>query len=129
MAFGDEIVDAYGRVRPFPGASSLTGLFANALGWTRGRRAPHQALQARLRFACRLDRPGTLLPDFQTAQLDADDRGWTTLGAPEGREGGAGTYRSPHIRHRDYMADAALTVAVALVPPADAPTLDAWPPR
>jgi len=124
MAFGDEIVDAYGKVRDFPGASNLTGLFANALGWTRGQRAAHQRLQDRLVFAVRLDRPGIEIRDFQTAKLAANDRGWTTRGVFEGRAGGAATYESPHIRHRDMIADAALTVAVALAPAEEAPTLD-----
>lgn len=124
MAFGDEIVDANGRVRAFPGASNLTGLFANALGWTRGMRREHQALQERLRFAVRLDRVGEMLRDFQTAKLEANDRGWTTRGVPEGRDGGANTYKSPHIRQRDYMADAALYVAVALLPADATPTLE-----
>jgi CRISPR system Cascade subunit CasD len=124
MAFGDEIVDAYGRVRHFPGASNLTGLFANALGWTRSMRARHQRLQERLVFAVRLDRPGAEIADFQTAQLAAGDRGWTTRGAFETRAGGAETYKSPHIRWRDMIADTALTVALALEPADEAPTLD-----
>lgn len=124
MAFGDEIVDARGKVRRFPGASNLVGLLANALGWTRGMRAAHQRLQDRLRFAVRLDRPGALMTDFQTAELGGGDRSWTTRGSPEGRAGGAGTYGSPHIRYRDYIADAALTVALALEPAEQAPTLD-----
>lgn len=124
MAFGDEIVDANGRVRPFPGASNLTGLFANALGWTRGMRQRHQALQERLLFAVRLDRPGQKVQDFQTAKLEANDRGWTTRGRPEGREGGSNTYKSPHIRYRDLIADAALLVAIALDPPDDFPTVE-----
>lgn len=124
MAFGDEIVDAYGKVRDFPGASNLTGLFANALGWTRRQRAAHQRLQDRLVFAMRLDRPGLQIRDFQTAKLAANDRGWTTRGAFEGRAGGAATYESPHIRYRDMIADAALTVAVALTPEDEAPRLD-----
>ena len=124
MAFGDEIVDNYGRVRTFPGASNVTGLIANALGWRRGERAEHQRLQERLDFAVRLDRPGNRIPDFQTAQLGANDRGWTTHGAPEGRAGGAAAYRSPHIRFRDMIADAALTLALRLVPADEAPTLE-----
>lgn len=124
MAFGDEIVDNYGRVRNFPGASNVTGLIGNALGWTRGQRAEHQRLQDRLDFAVRLDRPGNRVPDFQTAQLGANDRGWTTRGSPEGRAGGAAAYRSPHIRFREMIADAALTLALRLVPPEETPTLD-----
>lgn len=124
MAFGDEIVDAYGRVRDFPGVSNLTGLLANALGWTRGERQSHQRLQERLVFAVRLDRPGIEIADFQTAKLEANDRGWTTRGVFEGRAGGAATYESPHIRYRDMIADAALTVALGLEPAQEAPTLD-----
>ncbi|MBX3569853.1 MAG: type I-E CRISPR-associated protein Cas5/CasD [Rhizobiaceae bacterium] len=124
MAFGDEIVDAYGKVRAFPGASNLTGLLANALGWTRSHRREHQRLQDRLLFAVRLDRPGREIPDFQTAKLEANDRGWTTRGVYEGRAGGAATYDSPHIRYRDMVADAALTVALGLAPEDEAPTLD-----
>jgi hypothetical protein len=36
-AFGAEMVDARGPVRDWPGASLLTGLLANALGWRGGR--------------------------------------------------------------------------------------------
>ena len=36
MAFGREMVDARGQIREFPGASMLTGLIANALGFRRG---------------------------------------------------------------------------------------------
>ena len=122
MAFGDEIVDANGIVRDFPGASNLTGLFANALGWTRGQRAAHQRLQDRLSFAVRIDREGTKIRDFQTAKLEKDDRGWTTRGAVEGRAGAS--YDAPHIRPREMIADAALTVAVGLEPAAEAPTLE-----
>jgi len=124
MAFGDEIVDAYGRVRDVPGASNLTGLLANALGWTRGQRVAHQRLQERLVFAVRLDRPGEEIRDFQTAKLEKSDKGWTTRGNPEGRAGGDTTYESPHIRYRDLIADAALTVALRLLSPDEAPTLD-----
>ena len=35
MAFGGETIDNYGVIRPFPAASMLTGLLANALGWRR----------------------------------------------------------------------------------------------
>lgn len=123
-AFGAEMVDARGPVRDWPGASLLTGLLANALGWTRGARAAHARLQARLDFAVALDRPGEAVRDFQTAQLDRNDEGWTTLGRPEGRAGGAGTYESPHIRERDYRADVSIRVALTLADAEEAPTLD-----
>lgn len=122
-AFGAEMVDARGPVRDWPGASLLTGLLANALGWHRGERARHQALQDRLRFAVRIDRGGSRIRDFQTAMLAKDDKGWTTLGQPEGRKGA--TYDTPHIRERDVFADLAVSVSLALEPAADSPDLDA----
>jgi CRISPR system Cascade subunit CasD len=124
VAFGAEMVDARGPVRDWPGASLLTGLLANALGWTRGMGDAHDRLQARLDFAVALDRPGTPVRDFQTAALGHGDTGWTTFGMPEGRAGGAGTYDSPHIRERDYRADASVRVALMLREAAELPTLD-----
>ena len=127
MAFGGETVDNYGVIRPFPAASMLTGLLANALGWRRVERERHQDLQDRLVFAVRIDREphgGLRLTDFQTAQLGANDKGWTTRGMPEGRAGGPNTYNAPHLRYRDYFADMRVTVALRLEPPDKKPTLE-----
>ena len=127
MAFGGEMIDNLGIVRPFPAVSMLTGLFANALGWRRVEREQHQALQDRIVFAARIDREpatGVRMTDFQTAQLAANDRGWTTRGQPEGRAGGANTYNAPHLRYRDYYADMRVIVALRLEPADDDPMLD-----
>lgn len=124
MAFGREMVDATGPTRDDPDVSLLTGLFANALGWSRSEVDRHQALQDRLVHAVRIDREGEALIDFQTAQIAITDRGWTTRGMPEGREGGANSYKSPHLRYRHYRADASLTVAVTLKDANTPPTLD-----
>jgi len=127
MAFGGETIDNLGVIRPFPAVSMLTGLLANALGWRRVDREAHQRLQDRIVFAARIDREpagGVRMTDFQTAQLGASDRGWTTRGQPEGRAGGANTYNAPHLRYRDYYADMRVTVALRLEPADDAPTLD-----
>ena len=123
-SFGREAVDARGPVDDFPATSMLTGLLANALGWRREERDRHARLQARIVFAARLDRPGTRFTDFQTAQLGANDVGWTTRGVPEGRAGGADTYKSPHIRWREYDADKCVTVALRLLDPDETPTVD-----
>lgn len=123
LAFGAEVVDSRGVVGDFPTASMLTGLLANALGWRREEYERHARLQTRLVFAARIDREGTRITDFQTAQLGKDDRGWTTRGMPEGRAGGAGTYASPHIRERDYDADKRVAVALRLEPADEAPHL------
>lgn len=123
LAFGGEAVDARGVIEDFPGASMLTGLLANALGWRRGDRDALALLQARMRYAARIDRDGTRLTDFQTAQLGGNDQGWTTSGVPEGRAGGAATYNGPHLRQRDYDADKRVVVALRLEPADEAPTL------
>lgn len=124
IAFGGETIDNFGVTRDFPALSMLTGLIANALGWDRGETERHDELQQRLLLGCVLE-PGALrMRDFQTAQLEKDDRGWTSWGAPEGRAGGPSTYASPHLRYRDYHAGLRAWVALALRPPASIPTLD-----
>lgn len=127
MSFGGETIDNLGTIRPFPAVSMLTGLLANALGWRRVERERHQELQDRLVFAARIDREphgGLSLQDFQTAQLGAGDKGWTTRGAPEDRAGGANTYNAPHLRYRDHHADMRVTVALRLDPADGDPKLD-----
>ena len=127
MSFGGETIDNLGVIRPFPAASMLTGLLANAMGWRRVESEKHQRLQDRLVFAARIDREpagGVRMTDFQTAQLGANDKGWTTRGFPDERAGGANTYNAPHLRYRDYFADMSVTVALRLEPEDDAPTLD-----
>jgi CRISPR system Cascade subunit CasD len=123
MSFGTTAVDHRRPVQPWPAVSMLTGLLANALGWQRSDGPALDALQARIRWAARIDRAGVALNDFQTAQLSKDDKGWTTRGVVEERGGGADSYRSPHLRDRDYRADASVLVALRLAPAQQAPTL------
>lgn len=125
MSFGAEAVDAFGVVRDFPARSAITGLIGNALGWDRAESGHLDRLQRRLVMGSLRLREGRRIQEFQTAQLDAGDRGWTTRGRPEGRAGGADTYRSPHIRYRDADADAAVLVALRLDPAGEAPDLNA----
>lgn len=124
LAFGGVAIDHVGVTRDFPAASMLTGLLANALGWRRTEWEKHQALQDRLIFAARWERDSvfSLLTDTQNAQLAKNDKGWTTWGEPEGRQGAS--YGSPHRRLRDYHADACVVVAVRLEPAKDEPSLD-----
>ena len=127
MSFGGETIDNYGVIRQFPAASMITGLIANALGWRRTEAESHQRLQDRLIFAARIDREpagNTRLTDFQTAQLSSRDRAWTSSGQPESRQGGANTYNAPHLRYRDYFADARMSVALRLEPKDTFPSLD-----
>lgn len=124
MAFGGETIDNLGVIRDFPAQSMFTGLIANALGWRREDAAEHDRLQARLVFGARLDRTGSRLTDFQTAELRKDDSGWTSTGRAEGRAGGDGTYKGQHLRYRDYHADAAVLIALRLEPADETPTLE-----
>lgn len=124
MSFGTTAVDHRRPVQAWPAASMLTGLLANALGWDGADATALDALQARLRWAARIDRPGELLHDFQTAQLSQSDKGWTTRGVVEERGGGPDAYKSPHLRYRDYRADASVLVALRLQPAEPTPTLE-----
>lgn len=124
IAFGGETIDNFGVIRDFPALSMVTGLLANALGWDRGDDARHNRLQERLVMGARLDALGSRLIDFQTAQLGANDKGWTTRGVPEERAGGSGTYAGPHLRYRHYHADMNALLALRLQAADEAPTLD-----
>ncbi|MBL8350317.1 MAG: type I-E CRISPR-associated protein Cas5/CasD [Burkholderiaceae bacterium] len=124
LSLGSPAVDQRRPVQRWPAASLLTGLLGNALGCRRDRPAALDRLQERLRWAARIDRAGHPFTDFQTAQLHADESGWTTRGTVETRAGGANTYDAPHIRWRNYRADASLAVALRLDPTDEAPTLD-----
>ncbi|GGB49150.1 type I-E CRISPR-associated protein Cas5/CasD [Roseibium aquae] len=126
MAFGGVAIDHVGPTREFPSASALTGLLANALGYRREDGACHQALQDRLIFGALSVLPeGRNMPlavtDTQNAKLEKSDRGWTTLGAPEGRAGA--TYDSPHRRRRDYLVDHETRVVLRLAA-GEGPTLE-----
>ena len=124
MSFGGDMVDAYGVVRDFPAKSMIAGLLANALGWERYEADAHARLQERLVMGSARADEGRRVRDFQTAQLGANDRGWTTRGRVEGRAGGAATYLSPHIRYRDADANARVLVALRLEAADEAPSLD-----
>jgi CRISPR system Cascade subunit CasD len=124
VAFGGETIDNFGVIRDFPALSMVTGLIANALGWDRADDVAHNRLQARLRLGTRLEAKGVRLTDFQTAQLGANDKGWTTWSKPEERRGGAASYESPHLRYRDYHADLTALVALRLEPLSEAPGLE-----
>ena len=124
-AFGGETIDAHGVIRDFPSQSMLTGLLANALGWTRAMRAEHQSLQERIVFGAVWEQEVGLsrMTDYQTAQLGKNDQAWTTRGIPAGRAGGHGTYAGAHQRWRDYHTDLRMAVVLRLEPADATPTL------
>lgn len=121
MAFGAVAIDQRGVTWDFPAQSMLTGLFANALGWQRTDSEAHQALQNRIVFAARREREPYqgVFRDTQNAKLEKSDKGWTTRGVPEGRDGAS--YGAPHRRQRDYHPDALVCVALTLPDPASQP--------
>ena len=121
LTFGGVAIDQVGPTRAFPAASMLTGLLANALGWRREDADKHQALQDRMIFGALNVSEGRRLTDTQNAKLEKNDRGWTTLGEPEGRAGA--TYDSPHRRRRDYLADHDCRVVLRLAS-GEGPALD-----
>ncbi len=127
MSFGGVLVDQHNKTDPLPYRAMLTGLVANALGFTRRDETAFAALQARIRYAARRDRKGSLLVDYQTVDFDpagpmASDLGWTTRGVLEERKGGEAS-DGTHIRYRHYWADAIVTVALTLDPPDEKPGL------
>lgn len=122
LSFGGIAVDQYGPTRDFPGASLLTGLFANALGWHWSDRSAHQDLQDRILFgACSQPTPD-VLTDVQNAQLLKSDKAWTTSGTPAGRDGAS--YGAPHRRTRDYLVDQSTLVVIRLEPVDKTPRLN-----
>jgi|JI10StandDraft_1071094.scaffolds.fasta_scaffold726315_2 CRISPR system Cascade subunit CasD len=128
MSFGASIIDNKGIIQPWPAASMLVGLLANALGWERREYQKHRDLQRRLRYAVRQDRAPRPLMDYQTVDLGqphllASEVGWTTWGRVEARGGAGATNTGTHIRYRDYHADAVYTVALTLTPELEVPTL------
>ena len=125
-SFGGETIDARGVIRDFPAQSMLTGLLANALGWTRAMRAEHQSLQERIVFGALWEEESAFgrMTDYQTAQIGKNDQAWTTRGVPDKRAGGTATYVGAHQRWRDYHTDLRVSVVLRLDPPDASPTLE-----
>lgn len=124
-AFGSEVIDARGIIRAYPAQSMLTGLFANALGWTRSMREEHQALQNRVIYGVLYDTESMAqcMTDYQTAQLSQSDKAWTTRGVWMGRDGGPQSYAGSHQRKRDYHVDMHMLGVMRLDPEDEAPSL------
>jgi CRISPR system Cascade subunit CasD len=111
MAAGSVAIDTHRYTDILPGQSLLTGLLANAFGYTHGD-TRHATLQSALEFAARADRLGFHLVDYQTAQISpSHDRAWTTSGVAVGRRGQQ-VAEATHIRRKHYRSDALWTVAL-----------------
>ncbi len=122
MAFGDVAIDELRPTDVLPTLSQITGMIANALGWTYQDTEKLQRLQDRLRIACRQDRAGSPLRDYQTAKLNSNDLLWRSDGTMTGRKGGSSGDFTVQ-RDRRYRADSAVTVLAALSEPGEYPTL------
>ena len=130
LSFGAPTVDNLGRTARHPSRSMLTGMLANALGWGYAATdlARMAALQERLTWAARLDRPGEPLTEYQTVDLGqkhlwaitaTSEQGygpvsWTTRGRIETRAGAPANATGTHQRWRDHYADSVYAVAVGL---------------
>ncbi len=127
MSFGGPQVDQIGPTGRFPTMSQVTGLFANALGYSHGDFDRLQALQSRLSIASALVREGEELQDYQTVDLGQAhlrNPSWTTRGSTEHREGGLEARYGTHIRFRRYRADASVLSTVSLSPADEKPMLN-----
>lgn len=116
MSFGGVIVDHHNVTERFPGVSLFAGLFANALGWTHVEGGRIGTLQDRLIVASRWDIEPEAIIDYHTVNLGQPkmrEKGWTTRGEPEHRDGGDAKYGT-HIRLRHYLANGVLTAVLAL---------------
>lgn len=127
MSFGGVMVDQHNVTDRFPGLSLFAGLLANALGWKHRDGERIDRLQERLVVASRWDVPGETLVDYHTVDLGQPkmrEKGWTTRGEPEHRDGGPDAKFGTHQRYRHYWANGILTSTLSLVNADEAPTLD-----
>ena len=126
MSFGGPQIDQIGPTGEFPTLSQITGLLANALGYTHGDTERLQALQDRLSVASALVCAGSELEDYQTVDLGQPhlrNPAWTTRGRAEHRAGGAAAKYGTHIRYRRFRAGANVVSALGLGTPCASPTL------
>jgi len=117
MSFGGVMVDQNNVTDMFPGLSAITGLLANALGYSHGDTQRLEALQDRIEYAARWDIEPERMEDYHTVDLGKPkmvEPGWTTRGAPEWRGGGGAAKKGTHIRYRHYLANGVMTLVVAL---------------
>ena len=126
MSFGGVMVDQHNVTDRFPGLSLFAGLLANALGWRHQDFERIGRLQDRLLVACRWDILGEAIEDYHTVDLGQPkmrEKGWTTRGEPEHRDGGPDAKFGTHQRYRHYWANGVLTSALAVGDADETPTL------
>jgi CRISPR system Cascade subunit CasD len=113
-SFGGPRIDGRAQDSSVPTRSMVTGLLANAAGWSRRDRGRLQALQDSLEIAVGIVSSGRSVIDFQTADLSAEDmagEAWTLLGRPFRREGSRQALGSARCQWKPYLADSDHVVA------------------
>ncbi|EFL50712.1 CRISPR-associated protein Cas5 family [Solidesulfovibrio fructosivorans JJ]] len=123
MVFGDVAVDENRPTAQLPSQSMLTGLVANALGWRAREGARLNRLQERIVYGARRDRVGETFTDYQNVHIAPGQTMWRFRTTGPLKRGGL-KYDNVQ-RWRDYVADGAVTVVLALTPEDEPPTLDA----
>ena len=127
-SFGGPSIDAIAPTDNFPSKSMMTGMLANALGWTRGMRMDHARLQERLIMAAMWAHgdPDEFV-DYQTATLSRSDRTWTTrpgqYGVANRLSSAEATFSGSNQRWKHYHADMNVTVVISLSEPDQNPLL------
>jgi CRISPR system Cascade subunit CasD len=101
-----------------PSRSAVLGLVAAALGIPRADRAGHDALEAGLGFAVRVDDPGRPLRDYHTAQAPSRRQG--QMWATRADELALGNDLTTILSQRSYLVDALYTIVLWRRPDADA---------
>lgn len=113
MSFGGPAVDQVGNTFQFPPKSMLTGLLGAALGYDRSEHTKLQDLQDGFTYGVREDRPGELIEDYQTVDLNTP---WMMGVWKEGRYRTGSDVRETkkrrEILHKQYIADAIYTVVL-----------------
>ena len=103
-----------------PARSAILGIVAAALGIKRVDEDRLQALEAGIKLAMLVERPGEVWADFHTAQAPSGDRTWTTRA---GEIAAIKTGDNPVVSRREYRSN--IVVFVTLwVAAAATPSLD-----
>lgn len=117
-SFGDVAVDETRPTARHPFKSMIVGLLGSALGYKRTEGGRLEKLQSKILIASRLDRPGQVMTDYQTALTNASDpkkptfigkNVWTTR--PVNMRT-TNNDKNPIQIYRDYLTDVSVTVAV-----------------
>lgn len=111
-SFGGPRISRHHQTRRFMGRSQAVGMTASGLGMTRLRPEELKVLDGRLRYAFRLDYPGKLAREYQTADLTDENIpfGWTS----EEGESTRGSNVETQEMEKWHYQDIAFSLAVGL---------------